>query len=141
MLERAARAVGFAAAVAVGAASLAAVATASVPGAVQGTYTRHFTVGDFPQSEEPAGTYTMKITPTAVVWTARGLGVSTEQAKTAGGLLLVRDKPGSLGRLCAVNGWGSYRYRVRGSSVTFSVVKDPCKVRTEVLAKTWRRKS
>jgi hypothetical protein len=82
----------------------------------------------------------MKITPSAVVWSAKGLGVSIEQAKTSGTLLLVRDKPASLGRLCAQNGWGSYRYLVKGKTVSFVKVKDPCKERGEVLAKTWTRK-
>jgi hypothetical protein len=112
---------------------------AAVPSSIQGTFTRTFTTSDFPNSEEPFGTYTMKITPSAVIWTARGLGVSSEQAKTNGKLLLVRDKPGSLGRLCAQNGWGTYRFTVKGKTVSFVKVKDPCTQRGEVLAKTWTR--
>jgi hypothetical protein len=115
-------------------------ASAAVPRSIQGTFTRNFTTQDFPNSEEPFGTYTMKITPTAVIWTAKGLGVSFEQAKTKGTLLLVRDKPGSLGRLCAQNGWGTYRYTVKGKKVSFVMLKDPCKQRGEVLGKTWARK-
>src|SRR5262249_41974683 len=110
-----------------------------VPHSIQGTFTRSFTISDFPNSEEPTGMYTMKITPSEVTWSAKGIGHSIEQAKTMGTLLLVRDKPGSLGRLCAQNGWGSYRYTVRGKTVSFVEVKDPCKQRGEVLAKTWRR--
>jgi hypothetical protein len=82
----------------------------------------------------------MKITQSSVTWTARGLGVSIEQAKTNGAMLLVRDKPGSVGRLCAENGWGTYRYSVKGRAVSFIKVKDPCKQRGEVLGKTWTRK-
>jgi hypothetical protein len=115
-------------------------ALASVPRSIQGTFTHTFHTQDFANSDpEPTGTYTMKISPSAVIWTARGLGVSTEQAKTSGTLLLVRDKPGSVGRLCAQNGWGSYRYVVRGKTITFVLHKDPCKQRGEILGKTWAR--
>jgi hypothetical protein len=116
-------------------------AAASVPASIQGTFTRNFSFSDFPHSEEPMGLYTMKITPSAVIWSAKGLGVSIEQAKPSGTLLFVRDKPGSLGRLCAQDGWGSYRYTVNRKTVTFVKVKDPCRQRGEVLAKTWRRQA
>jgi hypothetical protein len=115
-------------------------AAAAVPGSIQGTFTRNFTSSDFPHNEEPFGLYTMKIKPTAVIFSARGLGVSTEQAKASGALLLVRDKPGSLSRLCAQNGWGTYRYTVKRKTVSFTKIKDPCKERGEVLAKTWTRR-
>jgi hypothetical protein len=115
-------------------------AAAAVPSSIQGTFTRHFTYSDFPNSEEPTGVYTMKITPLGVVWSAKGIGFAIEQAKTSGTLLLVRDKPGSLGRLCAQNGWGTYRYTVKGTTVSFTKIKDPCKQRGEVLGKTWVRK-
>jgi hypothetical protein len=114
--------------------------SAAVPPSIQGTLTRSFTTSDFPNSEEPTGVYTMKITPSAVTWSAKGLGYSIEQTKTMGALLLVRDKPGSLGRLCAQNGWGTYRYTVRRKTVSFIKVKDPCRQRGEVLAKTWTRR-
>jgi hypothetical protein len=118
----------------------AGLASAAVPRSLQGTFTRHFTAGDFPNEEEPSGVYTMRVTPTTLVWTARGLGAPIEQARTNGRLLLVRDKPGSLGRICAQNGWGTYRYAVKAKSVTFVKVKDPCRERGLVLAKTWTRK-
>ena len=119
---------------------LAGPAQAAVPRSLQGTFTRHFSSGDFPNQEEPSGAYTMRITPTALIWTARGLGSPSEQARAVGKLLLVRDKPGSLGRLCAQNGWGTYRYVVTAKAVTFVKVKDPCRERGLVLAKTWRRR-
>jgi hypothetical protein len=115
------------------------VAHAAVPRSLQGAYTRHFTSGDFPNSEEPFGIYTMTITPSALIWTARGLGRPFEQIKTKGRTLLVRDRPGSLGRLCAQDGWGTYRYTVKRRSVSFVKVKDPCRERGEVLGKTWTR--
>jgi hypothetical protein len=116
------------------------VAHAAVPRPLQGTYTRHFTSGDFPNLEEPSGIYVMTITPSALIWTARGLGRPIEQIETKGRTLLVRDKPGSLGRLCAQNGWGTYRYTVKRRSVSFVKVKDPCRERGEVLGKTWTRR-
>jgi len=134
------RAATFAGLLAAGAVLCSGSALGGLPRSIQGTYTRYFSTQDFPRSEEPFGTYAMRITATAVVWTAKGLGVLTEQAKVNGQLLLVRDKPGSLGRLCAVDAWGSYRYKARGTKVTFVKVKDPCTVRAEVLAKTWTRK-
>jgi YVTN family beta-propeller protein len=127
------------AALVVVAAAVAGSTAAAVPETIRGTFARSFHSQDFPNSEEPSELYTMKITPTSVTWSAKGLGVSIEQAKTSGKLLLVRDKPGSVGRLCAVNGWGTYRYRVNGKKVSFIKVKDPCKQRTEVLGKTWIR--
>jgi hypothetical protein len=114
-------------------------AMGAVPRSIQGTFTHHFHSQDFANSDEPTGVYTMKISPAGVTWSARGLGVSIEQAKTSGKLLLVRDKPGSVGRLCAVNGWGTYRYTMKGKNVSFIKVKDACKQRTEVLGKTWMR--
>jgi hypothetical protein len=36
--------------------------------------------------------------------------------------------------------WGTYRYTVKGKSVSFVVIKDPCKQRAEVLGKTWTRR-
>jgi hypothetical protein len=129
---------GFAAVVAL-ATVVAGSTAAAVPQTIRGTFTRSFHSQDFPNSEEPSGLYTMKITPSAVIWSAKGLGVSVEQAKTSGKLLLVRDKPRSVGRLCSQNGWGSYRYTANGKTVSFVTVKDPCKQRGEVLAKTWTR--
>jgi hypothetical protein len=118
----------------------AGLANAAVPRPLQGTFTRHFSSGDFPNNEEPSGVYTMRITPAALIWKARGLGAPVEQVKTTGKLLLVRDKPGSLGRLCAQNGWGTYRYTVKARAVSFVKVKDPCRERALVLAKTWARR-
>lgn len=113
---------------------------ASVPASVQGTFTRHFGIQDFTQAEEaPSGTYTMKITPTLLVWTAAGLGQPVEQIKVSGGTVEVRDKPGSLGRLCATEAWGTYRFKASAKSVTFTKVKDPCTTRGDILGKTWTR--
>ena len=117
----------------------AGLAHAAVPRSLQGTFTRHFTSGDFPNVAEPSGVYTMRITPTALIWKARGLGRPVEQAKAKGKLLLVRDRPGSVGRLCAQNGWGTYRYVVTAKSVSFVKVKDPCRERGLVFAKRWTR--
>jgi hypothetical protein len=128
------------AAAAATAALIGGVADAAASRSLQGTYTHHFTSGDFPNSEEPSGIYTMTITPSALIWTARGLGRPIEQIETKGRTLLVRDKPGSLGRLCAQNGWGTYRYTVKRRSVSFVKVKDPCRERGEVLGKTWTRR-
>ena len=78
--------------VAVAACALTAVAAASagVPRSIQGTSTRRFGIQDFKQPEEaPSGTYTMKITPTLLVWTARGLGRSIEQIKLSGRMIEV----------------------------------------------------
>jgi len=114
--------------------------SAAVPRSIQGTYTRHFGIQDFKQAEEaPSGTYTMKITPTLLVWTARGLGRSTEQIKVSGRMIEVRDKPGSYGRLCATEAWGTYRFKASGRSITFTKVKDPCTTRGDILGKTWMK--
>ena len=113
---------------------------AAVPRSIQGTYTRHFGTQDFTKAEEaPSGTYRMKITPTQLIWTARGLGQSIEQIKVSGRMIEVRDKPGSLGRLCATEAWGTYRFKVSAKSVTFTKVKDPCTTRGDILGKTWMK--
>ena len=115
-------------------------AAAAVPRSIQGTYTRHFGIQDFKQPEEaPSGTYTMKITPTLLVWTARGLGRSIEQIKVSGRMIEVRDKPGSYGRLCATEAWGTYRFKASGRSIAFTKVKDPCTTRGDILGKTWMK--
>ena len=115
-------------------------ALAGVPTSIQGTFTRHFGIQDFKQAEEaPSGTYTMKVTPTLLIWTAGGLGQPIEQIKVSGGTAEVRDKPGSLGRLCATEAWGVYRFKASGKSVTFTKVKDPCTTRGDILGKTWTK--
>ena len=81
----------------------------------------------------------MKVTPTLLVWTAAGLGQPVEQIKVSGGTVEVRDKPGSLGRLCATEAWGTYRFKASAKSVTFTKVKDPCTTRGDILGKTWTR--
>ena len=115
-------------------------AVAAVPASIQGTFTRQFGVQDFKQAEEaPSGIYTMKITPTLLIWTAGGLGQPIEQIKASSGTVEVRDKPGSLGRLCATEAWGTYRVKASGKSVTFTKVKDPCTTRADILGKTWSK--
>jgi len=125
----------------VGALALGGAAGAGVPHSLQGSYARHFGIQDFTQTEEaPSGSYAMTITRTELVWRARGLGWPIEQIKVAGVLLMVRDKPGSLGRLCATNAWGSYRFKVDATRVVFKKVKDPCVTRGDILGKTWSKK-
>jgi hypothetical protein len=116
------------------------IAAAAVPASINGTFTRHFGIQDFKQAEEaPSGTYTMKITPTLLVWTAGGLGQPIEQIKVSGGTVEVRDKPGSLGRICATEAWGTYHFKASGKSVTFTKVKDSCTTRGDILGKTWTK--
>ena len=55
------------------------------------------------------------------------------------GTLEVRDKPDSLGRLCATGAWGTYRFKASGKSVTFTKIKDPCTTRGDILGKTWMK--
>jgi hypothetical protein len=115
-------------------------ASAAVPPSIQGTFKRQFGIQDFKQAEEaPSGNYTMKITSNLLVWTAGGLGQPIEQIKVTNGTLEVRDKPGSLGRLCATEAWGTYRFKASGKSVTFTKVKDPCTTRADILGKTWTK--
>lgn len=114
--------------------------SAAVPRSIQGTYTRHFGIQDFKHPEEaPSGTYTMKITPTMLVWTAAGLGQPIEQIKVSGRMIEVRDKPGSYGRLCATEAWGTYRFKASGRSITLTKVKDRCTTRGDILGKTWMK--
>ena len=118
----------------------ASAAAAAVPASIQGTFTRPFGIQDFKQAEEaPSGIYTMKITPILLIWTAGGLGQPIEQIKVSNGTVEVRDKPGSLGRLCATEAWGTYRFKASGKSVTFTKVKDPCTTRADILGKTWSK--
>ena len=128
------------AATAIGAATIAGSAFAAVPASIQGKYTRAFGITDFTQAEEaPSGTYSMRITPSLLIWTAGGLGQPIEQIRVTGSVVQVRDKPGSLGRLCATEAWGTYHFKVAGKKVTFTKVKDPCTTRGDILGKTWTK--
>ena len=118
----------------------ASAAAAAVPASIQGTFKRQFGIQDFKQAEEaPSGIYTMKITPTVLILTAGGLGQPIEQIKVSNGTVEVRDKPGSLGRLCATEAWATYRFKASGKSVTFTKVKDRCTTRADILGKTWSK--
>jgi hypothetical protein len=92
-------------------------AAAAMPARLQGTFTRSFSSSDFPAERGAVRPLHDDDRPVRARLEGEGTrrlqrAAEDEQLKTSGALLLVRDKPGSLGRLCAQNGWGRYRYAV-----------------------------
>ncbi len=119
--------------------TLAAAAVAAGP--KRATYTRNVTSQDLAKagSAAPHGTWTLRVGAKGFSLDARGQGLVPERAAWSTSTVAISDTPGTLSIFCGSKVGGTYRWVLRGSTLTFKVVKDACKDRVGVLSGTWRR--
>jgi hypothetical protein len=110
-----------------------------------GTFTHTFSLGDFGRADNPYNlcpcVWTMRIGARTLMLEAKGQGNPTELLSVQGSTLRVRDKPGSLARICATEATGTYRWRVSDGHLDLALVKDSCRDRAAVMGhRGWQRR-
>jgi hypothetical protein len=104
------------------------------------TYTRNVTSQDLAKagSAAPYGIWTLRIKTKGLSLAAKGQGLVPERAAWTASTVVISDTPGAISIFCGSTVRGTYRWAVKGSTVTFKLVKDACKDRVGVVVGTWK---
>ena len=104
------------------------------------TYTRNVTSQDLAKagSAAPYGIWTLRIKTKGLSLAAKGQGLVPERAAWTASTVVIRDTPGAISIFCGSTVRGTYRWALKGSTLTFKLVKDGCKDRVGVVVGAWK---